>query len=142
MAVMEHTQAPPHRMPGYGRAGSIRVLLIQPCREVREALCEVLDELGHSVMAAATGEEAHAVDAVPDAIVCDLSLPGYCAVALLDELRERPGWEEVPAIAIGRAVGSGAQHRIATAGFERSLAKPLSIRALHSALRQVVLAAR
>ena len=142
MAVMENTLAPSHRMPGYGRGGSIRVLIIQPCREVREALCEVLDELGYCVMAVATGEEAHAVDAVPHAIVCDLSLPGCCAVALLDELRERPVWEEVTAIAIGGPVGSGAQHRIATAGFDRWLPKPLSIHALHSALGQGVLAAR
>jgi len=142
MAVMEYAPAPPHHMLGYTRAGSIRVLLIQPCREVREALSEVLNELGYCVIAMATGEEAHAVEAVPDAIVCDLSLPGQCAVALLDELSERAGWEEIPALAVGGPFASGAQRRIATAGFDGLLAKPLSVRTLHLALRQAVRAVR
>ena len=121
---------------------AVRVLLIHASAEARETLAEALEELGYQATVAATGEEAHDVETVPDAIVCDSAVSDYSTAALLDELYERPGWEEVPAITVGGHDHPRKQAGAAKAGFARCLPKPVSINALHVALREVTAARR
>ena len=80
----------------------VYVLFIEDDDSMRDALCQVLQEWGVLVDAAASGEEALALSAAAersfDAIISDFRLPGeWDGLRLVDELRRREGWR-TPAI--------------------------------------------
>ncbi len=70
---------------------SLNTLLVDDNAEVRQALREFLQELGHRVTEAADGEEAwklwQAPGAAFDAVVSDFSMPGICGVTLSERIR-------------------------------------------------------
>jgi two-component system CheB/CheR fusion protein len=131
-------EASPDRETGRG----LRLLLVEDHADTAEAMAELLQESGHRVTvarnlaealsladAAATGEEGGF-----DLVVSDLGLPDGSGLDLMRELARRHG---LRGIALS---GYGTEQDVRdslAAGFERHLVKPVGVRAIEAAIREV-----
>jgi two-component system, sensor histidine kinase len=120
------------------RRTGIRIMLIEDYDDARELVHDILDCFGYDVAAAEDGAQARKQETRPDLILCDLSLPDCTGSELLESLRRRPGWEHVPAIAIGDGSGGEDLREAERAGFIRFLHKPVSVRELERVIRETV----
>lgn len=119
------------------------IVLVEDDTETREALAALLTSLGANVVALADAEEGSetASRLLPDAIVCDLMLPGMDGYYLIQTLREheiRQGVE--PAVAIALTGHDDAFHRLRSfsEGFQHFLTKPCDMDQLLSVLQAAV----
>jgi PAS domain S-box-containing protein len=87
----------------------LRILLVEDDEAIRTSACELLDVLGHRVLAVSSAEEAQQVlasDGV-DVLFTDVSLPGMSGLDLAREaVRQRPGLRVIIASGHGGAVGA------------------------------------
>jgi CheY-like chemotaxis protein len=76
------------------------VLVVDDNESIRRGLCLVLRGSGFRALVAEDGDEALAVSESvrPDAVLLDVSMPGMDGLTVLEHLRERPGWEELPVL--------------------------------------------
>ncbi|VTT97626.1 two-component hybrid sensor and regulator : Chemotaxis protein methyltransferase CheR OS=Polaromonas naphthalenivorans (strain CJ2) PE=4 SV=1: PAS_9: PAS_9: PAS: HisKA: HATPase_c: Response_reg [Gemmataceae bacterium] len=116
------TEAPPR--PGAG--GRHRVLIIEDNRDSAESLQMLLEASGYEVRLALTGPDGvrEAAAWFPDAIVCDIGLPGMDGFAVARHLRGDPRTAAVRLVAVS---GYGREEDVANAraaGFDDHLVKP------------------
>lgn len=113
-----------------------RVMLIAGNTHATETLSELLEALGYQVQTAPTANAARQ-QRPPEVIIADACLPDGGAAGLLQTVRRLPGWDLIPAIALG-----GLDHApsvwVEAAGFSAVLPKPVSIWALHRALQEAL----
>jgi circadian clock protein KaiC len=123
--------APPKILQG------VRILLVEDFDEARECISYVLAQHGAEVTTAATPQEA--MDAVgrtlPNALVCDIGLPGEDGYALLQRLRAvSPQHASIPALALTAWTLPEDRQRAREAGYAMHLAKPVEPAELASAV--------
>ncbi len=119
------------------RAGST-LLLVEDDELVRIATSELLAELGHTVLDAATGAEAlHIIaETTPDILITDLGLPDMDGAALAAEARRR-----VPGLRVVFATGRNTAPELAGeegTGASVLLRKPYNSQTLEAALMQAL----
>jgi CheY-like chemotaxis protein len=113
----------------------LRVLVVEDNRDAAESLRLLLQTFGHEVAVAHSGTDG--VRAAkrwhPDAVVCDIGLPGLDGYGVVGELRRDPSTAGARAIAV---TGYGAEEdrrRALRAGFDLHLTKPVDPDALQEA---------
>jgi signal transduction histidine kinase/CheY-like chemotaxis protein len=113
------------RRPLSGR----RVLVVEDNDDTRELIVEMLEAAGASVTAAATSRNAFDAftNALPDAVVADIGLPGEDGYALMRRIRALPGNAGgfVPAVAVTAYVRMEDRKQALAAGFQQHVAKPV-----------------
>jgi PAS domain S-box-containing protein len=106
----------------------VRLLVIDDDPEARSILQIILADHGAKLRFAANYEEALQLLAAykPDAIVCDIGLPGQDGYQLISEVRRRefPG-ERVPAVALTAFSQAKDSAQAVAAGFDIHLSKPV-----------------
>jgi CheY-like chemotaxis protein len=117
---------------------SVRVLLVEDFEAARLTILELLEEFGYAVTPAEDAHEALSAGTIPDVLVSDIGLPDGSGCDLLRELRTRPGWERVPAIAISALDAEEDLLNAERAGFVRYMVKPVSIHDIDRAIRELV----
>jgi hypothetical protein len=122
---------------GSAAGGPARVLLLEDNPDTRAMLSEALDEFGHQVSVAASGEEALALleHERPDIILADIGLPGIDGYEFLLRARHLPGGRGVPAFAVTAFAERRDAERARAAGFEAHFVKPLDLSALDEQIR-------
>jgi signal transduction histidine kinase len=117
-------------------AGRRRVVLVEDHADSRTMLAELLELLGHQVVAVPDGAEALrlAAEALPEAFVVDIGLPGMDGCELARELRRLPEGERVVLIALTGYGSPEEKERALEAGFDAHLTKPADIEQLHQLL--------
>ena len=79
-----------------------RVLLVDDDEMVRRSVRQALEPIGWHVTEAENGRVA--VDSLatgrPDVIILDLMMPTMDGFEFIDELRARPGWQDIPVVVI------------------------------------------
>jgi CheY-like chemotaxis protein/two-component sensor histidine kinase len=115
---------------------SKKVLVIDDNRDGADSLAEVLRVLGYEVRVAYDGAEglAEAARFRPDAVVCDIGMPGLSGLEVARRLRADPALRAARLVA---ATGWGQdddRRRSREAGFDRHLTKPIDPADLHQAL--------
>ena len=127
-AARDLAQARAHLTPGRREPAALRIVLVEDDHSLRATTTELLELLGHTVSAAASGEAALSLPALAaaDVLMTDLELPGMTGEQLALAARKL-----APDLAVVFASG-----RSATASLERStmLRKPYDIDALNAAL--------
>jgi signal transduction histidine kinase/CheY-like chemotaxis protein len=107
----------------------IRVLVVDDDADTRDFLGVALRECGASVTVAASAEEAlRALDcSIPDALVCDVGMPGTDGYRLMRRVRGRrpEAGGTVPAVAVTGYVGNEDRESALAAGYQMHLAKPV-----------------
>lgn len=110
-------------MGHHAKPTSLRIFLVENHADTRESLKVYLEMLGHTVLCAATAEEA--LEAIPaadcDVLISDIGLPGRDGWELMQELRLlRP----IYAVAMS-GFGMNADHRRSkAAGYRHHFLKP------------------
>ena len=117
-----------------------RVLLVEDSSDTREALQRLFQRRECKVTTASSGEEGLdlALREKPEIIISDIGLPGISGLEFMTQLRARPGFKEVIAIALS---GLGREQDIrgaAEAGFDAHLLKPVDIAVLDQTLVQTL----
>ncbi len=119
--------APPSQIgkPRHDRLRSIRVLLVEDDQSTRTLLATILSSFGADVADAgsATDAEAALLSFEPQILVTDIEMPGNDGIVLLQTLRSRHSM--LPAIAVSGHADDASRARVAAAGFNGFIAKPL-----------------
>lgn len=115
-----------------------RVLIVDDNKDAASSLSELLEQWGHTVTTAFTGDEGvtRAASFRPDIALLDLGMPGMNGFEAASRLRALPGGAQMILIAV---TGWGQEHdreRTRAAGFDRHLLKPLDFDTLELLLAQ------
>jgi two-component system CheB/CheR fusion protein len=117
-----------------------RILLVEDSADTRDALKRIFQRRACQVTTAASGEEALALikSEPPEIIISDLGLPGISGLEFMTQLRKRPEWRDVVAVALS---GLGREKDIqgaAEAGFDAHLLKPVDMAVLDQTLAEAL----
>jgi two-component system CheB/CheR fusion protein len=113
-----------------------RLLLVEDATDTREALQRIFQRRGCEVIAAASAEEALELAGRrrPDIIVSDIGLPGLSGLELMAQLRARPEFQHVVAIALSGLGREQDLQAASQAGFDAHLLKPVEMAVLDQTL--------
>lgn len=78
---------------------------------------------------------------IPTLLLVDIQMPGMSGFELLEKIREREMWNNIPTIAVTAHAMSGDYERIIAAGFDGYIPKPFSAMSFVDDI-QAILAAR
>jgi len=111
------------------RLGHTRIVLIEDDPESRASLQLLLEEEGADVIAVADAEDGAetAIRVLPDAVICDLDLPGMDGFYLIQRLRDYEIRGNLPpSVAIALTGHDGDEYRLRSIGegFQHFMTKP------------------
>jgi len=120
----------------------VRVLVIDDDPRVRDALALLLDRAGAVVDTAESAEVARIRIALqaPEALVCDIAMPGEDGNSFLRQLRA--SGRDIPAIALTAYAMESDVERALAAGFDVHVAKPVDFELLVGHIGELVAARR
>ena len=124
--------------PGDAARGGLRLLLVDDDELVTKSTQMMLEVLGHSAVAAASGEEAlEALQGgfVPDAVILDMNMPGMGGAGLLPALRAL--CPAVPVLLATGRVDETAMHLVEAHPDVALMAKPFSMGDLQTQLGRI-----
>jgi CheY-like chemotaxis protein len=118
--------------PAHGPTGSpepaarLRVLVVEDNADAAESLRRLLRMHGHDVSVAVNGFDgvAEAKRSHPDAIVCDIGLPGMDGYAVASALRGDPDTARARLIAVTGYGRAEDRARALSSGFDEHIVKP------------------
>ena len=117
-----------------------RVLVIEDNVDAAQTLAMLLDLLGYEVRISYTGPDGvrDALGWTPDAILCDIGLPGLDGYGVARQLRSRPPTRDTLLIALTAHGSDEDKQRASDAGFNHHVTKPADPNALIRLLCPVV----
>ncbi len=106
----------------------MQILLVEDNPLMEQVLCHFLNSQGYDVVVANDGQMALnlADEQHFHLLLLDLLLPDADGTELLDNLRDLPGYERCPAIAMS-GLGEEERSRSEEAGFNDYLSKPIDL---------------
>jgi CheY-like chemotaxis protein len=119
--------APSHRpAPSSEAAAHLRILVVEDNPDAAESLLRLLRLHGHEVSVAANGVDgvAEAKRCHPDAVVCDIGLPGMDGYAVASALRGDPETARARLIAVTGYGRAEDRARALSSGFDEHIVKP------------------
>jgi PAS domain S-box-containing protein len=121
---------------GVGGVARRRILIVEDNADARDALKDLLEELGHRVDVAVDGPAGveKALRLSPDLALVDIGLPGMDGYQVARTLRAHPAGRAMLLIALTGYGGSQQRKRALDAGFDLHLVKPLDLDELSLAL--------
>jgi two-component system, cell cycle response regulator DivK len=116
------------------------VLLVEDNDNNRMLIRDVLNASGYRVIEAETAEDGlrMAAEQRPALILMDIQLPGMNGIEALRRLRADPATHEIPVIAVTASAMTQDRRQILAAGFDGYQAKPISVKGLLQAIREIV----
>jgi signal transduction histidine kinase/CheY-like chemotaxis protein len=122
-----------------GWAASIEgvILVVDDNRDAADSLAELLESMGATTLVAYSGEDALQLAAANriDIAVLDIGMPGMDGCDLARHLRAGAGGERIILIALTGWGQHGYKERIAAAGFDHHLLKPLNVSSFMALLK-------
>jgi signal transduction histidine kinase/ActR/RegA family two-component response regulator len=112
----------------------VRILLIDDNVDAVHTLRQLLEDAGHVVAEAHSGERGVAVAQLfaPNVVVIDIGLPGIDGFQVAQEIRAKPATASSLLIALSGYTSDAMRQRGRDAGFDRYLNKPVDIDALEA----------
>ncbi len=100
-----------HPLPPLGNGARLRVLIVDDNRDAADALCELLEILGHEARAVYDGDAALAAvaEVPPHVVLLDLGMPGLDGYETARRLRQGPGADAL--LCRPHRLGAGARPR-------------------------------
>ena len=117
-----------------------KILIVEDNARNKRLFSMILKAAGYIPLEAADGTEAlvKAVQEHPDLILMDVQLPGLSGLEVTARLRQMPGFERVPIIAISAYAMKGDRERIIEAGCDTYLSKPVNTRELPAVVAAIM----
>ena len=124
---------------GLGSLEGMTILVVDDSEDTTEMVQHLLEIGGASVCAATSGREALRLAGEKDfdVVLSDISMPGMDGFEFLQKLRELPGKEDVPAVALTGFGRPEDVQRAAKEGFYAHLTKPFDIQTLAGLLQEL-----
>lgn len=124
---------------GIGTLSGMSVLVVDDSEDTTEMLRHLLEIGGASVKVATSGFEALRVarEKQFDVVLSDISMPGMDGFEFLSKLRELPGKQDVPAVALTGFGRPEDVQRAGDEGFYAHLTKPFDIQKLAKLLEKL-----
>lgn len=109
-----------------------RILVVEDNPLNLKLVRDVLQIAGYDVVEARSGEEGlrAAQQAPPDLVLMDLQLPGIDGTETMRRMRQDLLGKDVPVVAVTAFAMAEDRERVALAGFDGHVEKPISVRAL------------
>jgi CheY-like chemotaxis protein/anti-sigma regulatory factor (Ser/Thr protein kinase) len=106
-----------------------RIVLVEDSEDIREAVREYLQQLGHEVTVAANGLDgvAKVLEVLPDIAFIDVGLPGIDGYEVARRIRTRPDGKSLYLVALTGYGGPEAKKMAVEAGFDLHLTKPVDV---------------
>jgi two-component system cell cycle response regulator len=104
-----------------------RILIIEDNSANLELMVYLLRSFGHEIIAAEDGESGleMAESGRPDAILCDIQLPGIDGYEVARRLMEVPALRAIPRVAVTAMAMVGDRDKLLAAGFDGYIGKPI-----------------
>jgi len=114
-------------------------LVVDDVADVTEMLAVVLTHAGYSVVTAASAPAAlkAARERQFDVIISDIGMPEMNGYQLAREMRQLPGYQTVPMVAVTGYSMFDDKERSTNAGFNAHMTKPIDPRALLDLIKQL-----
>jgi two-component system cell cycle response regulator DivK len=112
------------------KVGGLDILVVEDHRLNRILIRDLLVRAGHTVVEAHDVEQAleRLLERTPDLVLADLQLPGRGGQSLLEEMKRRAEWAQVPVVAVTAFAMQGDRDRVLALGFHGYFSKPLDTR--------------
>ena len=116
------------------------ILIVEDNDKNRKLERDVLQFHGYRIAEAETAEEGLrlARDAAPSLILMDIQLPGIDGIEALRRLRADRQTQQIPVMAVTASAMTQDRQKILAAGFDGYLSKPVNIKELVAAVRQML----
>ncbi|MEO8431735.1 MAG: response regulator [Acidobacteriota bacterium] len=104
-----------------------RILVVEDSPDIRELVRMLLEGAGHEVLTASDGQQGvqRALDARPDLVLMDLSLPVLSGWEATRQIKSHPETSGIPVVAVTAHAMQGDRERALAAGCDGFLAKPI-----------------
>ena len=114
-------------------------LVVDDISDVTEMLSVLLSRAGYAVVTAASAPQAlnAANEFQFDVVISDIGMPGMNGYQLAHELRQLPGYENVPLVAVTGYSMFDDRERSKRAGFNAHMTKPIDPSALLELIEQL-----
>ncbi len=113
----------------------MKILVIEDEEDIREVLRQMLEINGHTVLAAASGEEGLELAAKqPDLILCDIGLPGMDGYQVITAIRQRRDGADLPFIFLTARATRDDQRLGMKLGADDYVTKPFTEREIMDAI--------
>jgi CheY-like chemotaxis protein len=115
-----------------------RVLVVDDNREAADSIAWLVSIAGHEVRTAYDGQEGLTVASsfTPDVLLLDLGMPGLTGYELARKIRHEPWGQTATLIAVTGWGQERDRRRVADAGFDAHLVKPVDTKSLLAALER------
>jgi two-component system sensor histidine kinase/response regulator len=113
----------------------MKILVIEDDAAIRQTLVDLLELNGHTVLAAADGDEGiRRAGEHPELVLCDVGLPGKDGYEVLQAIQRLPGGGEMPFIFLTARADRVDQRRGMVLGADDYITKPFTQRDLLEAI--------
>ncbi|ABA58076.1 CheB methylesterase, CheR methyltransferase, hybrid histidine kinase [Nitrosococcus oceani ATCC 19707] len=116
-----------------------RILLVEDDEAVADSLAMLLRLQGHEVQTICRGNQTFnaVLKFYPEVVLLDIGLPDMDGYQVAQRLRQEPGLETLPLVALTGYGQDNDVQRAKAAGFNRHLLKPVTIETLQEVLREL-----
>jgi len=106
-----------------------KILVVEDNLLNMELVFDILKSLGFVVHGAINGEEAIKMieNEHYDLILMDIELPGKDGISAIRTIKSKPGYNDVPTIALTAYAMKGDREKFLAAGFDDYIAKPIDV---------------
>ncbi len=113
------------------------VLIVEDNPLNLELISDILEAHGYRVQSAISGSDALKMveEEKPDLILMDIQLPGLDGLTITGMIKERPGFENLPIIALTAHAMRGDEEKAKEAGCDGYISKPIDTRAVPKTVR-------
>ena len=103
-------------------------------------LSYALEDMGYSVVKASCGGDAIELAAqyTPDLVLLDILLPDMNGMTVIGHLRQQPGMQTVPIIAVTALARTVERSKIIAAGFTAYISKPYMLEELYALISRYI----
>jgi CheY-like chemotaxis protein len=117
-----------------------QILIVEDKPASRELLRTVLERQGYGVIEAEDGEDAlvKLKDFLPDLVLLDLQMPARNGYDVLKEMRKDDRLASVPVVAITANAMPEDREKVAAAGFNGYIAKPVALARLREEVHRLI----